>query len=38
MQQHQATLDAAEAQRNSLIGAIGLRTVSESPGTVRWLH
>jgi hypothetical protein len=41
MQQNQAALDTAEAQRNSLIGAIDLRTVSETPGTVptgRWLH
>ena len=38
MQQTQEALDPAEAQRNSLIGAIDLRTVSEPPGPVRWLH
>ena len=32
MRQTQAALDLAEAQRNSLIGAIDLRTVSETPG------
>jgi hypothetical protein len=38
MQQTQEALDQAEAQRNGLIGAIDLRTVSEPPGPVRWLH
>jgi hypothetical protein len=38
MRQTQAALDQAESQRNSLIGVIDLRTVSETPGTTRWLH
>jgi hypothetical protein len=38
MQQNQAALVQAETQRNELISAIELRTVSEATGPVRWLH
>ena len=38
MRQTRAALDAAEASRSELIGALSLRTVSEAPQTPRWLH
>jgi hypothetical protein len=38
MQQTRAALDAAEASRSELIGALSLRTVSDAPETARLLH
>jgi len=41
MQQTRAALDTVEASRTELIGALNLRTVNDTPGTVptgRWLH
>ncbi len=38
MQQTRAALDAAEASRSELIGALSLHTVSDAPETARLLH